>query len=168
MLKQFKIAPKAQPGISSLARISTWISRWRWWHRLNHSPDLVTPGTFMHTNSRSRSRESLTAMTSQVGHLPEARLVPKARMISISKTWFSLKTMILLHNGASKKICSIRYDAYLYLLSWKSRKHSYLILQNSTRSRPPKAADFFGSLFFVFSRDVSWTSKIKDIDKPHI
>ena len=91
------------------------------------------------------------------------RLVPKARMISISKTCFSLKTMILLYNWASKKICSIRYDAYLYLLSWKSRKHLYKRRKNSRRSPPPSAADFL-CCFEVLNTDVSWTSKIKDID----
>ena len=84
-------------------------------------------------------------------------------MISIPKIDFSLKINISLHNCDSKKTCSIRYDANLYHLSWKSRKHLYLRPQNRTRSRPPKAADFFGC-FFVFCTDVSWTSKINDID----
>ena len=76
---------------------------------------------------------------------------------------FFLKINISLHNCASKKIRSIRYDASLYLLSWKSREHLYVRPQKSTRSPPLKATDFFGC-FFVFCTDVSWTSKIKDID----
>ena len=37
----------------------------------------------------------------------------------------------------------------------------YLRPQNSQKSRPPKAADFFGS-FFVFCTIISWEPKIKN------
>ena len=68
-------------------------------------------------------------------------------MISISKTCVSFKIDILIHNWTSKKICSIRYTQDLDFLFWKSRKWLYLRPQNRTRSRPPKAADFFGCFF---------------------
>ena len=63
------------------------------------------------------------------------------------KTCFSLKVDIFIHNWTSKKICSIRYTQYVHILFWTSRKWLYLRPQNSTRSRPPKAADFFGCFF---------------------
>ena len=87
------------------------------------------------------------------------RPVSKHRMISISIFEISLKIYILIHNWTSKKICSIRYTQYVYILFWTSRKWLYLRPQNSTRSRPPKAADFFGC-FFVFCTVISWKSKI--------
>ena len=72
----------------------------------------------------------------------------------------SLKIDFWIHNWTSKKICSKRYTQYGYILFWTPRKWLYLRPQNSTRSRPPKAADFFGS-FFVFCTIISWESKIK-------
>ena len=97
-----------------------------------------------------------------------SRPVSKHRLISISKTCFSLKIDILIHNWTSKKICSIRYTQYLYFLFWKSRKWLYLRPQNGTRSLSPKAADFFGRFLFVFCTIISWTSKIQNIDIEYI
>ena len=113
-------------------------------------------GQFSHENSdRPDAAEKMwTACT---------RLVAKGRflrMISIPKIKLFLENQYLPHNCASKKICSIRYDANLYLLSWKSRKHLYLRPQKSTRSPPPKAADFFGC-FFVFCKVNSCKSRIR-------
>ena len=82
------------------------------------------------------------------------RLVPKHRMITNQKSGFSLKIDILIHNWASEKICSVRYTQYQYVLFWKSGKWLYLIPQNSTRSRPPKAADFFGCFFRLLYRQL--------------
>ena len=90
------------------------------------------------------------------------RPVPKHRMISISIFEISLKIDISIHNRTSKKICSIRYDVNLYLLSWKSRKHLYKRRKNCRRSPPPSAADFL-CCFEVLNTDVPWTS----INKAH-
>ena len=79
----------------------------------------------------------------------EIRLVPKHRRISIGKTCFSLKINISIHSWTSKQICSIRYTQYVYILFWTSRKLLYLRPRNSTRSPPPKAADFFGRFFHL-------------------
>ena len=95
------------------------------------------------------------------------RLPSEGRMISISKTCFSLKIDNLIHKWTSKRICPIRYTQYLYFWFWKSRKWLYLRPQQSTRSRPPKAADFFGC-FVVFCTIISWTPKIKKIDIEYI
>ena len=78
---------------------------------------------------------------------PKLRLVPKHRMITNQKSGFSSKNDILIHNWASEKICSGRYTQYQDYVFWKSGKWLYLRPQNSTRSRPPKAADFIGCYF---------------------
>ena len=70
----------------------------------------------------SKSWSSSPAIGRQQTLCIEIRLVIKHRMISISKTCFSLKIDILIHNWTSKQICSIRYTQYLYFLFWKSRK----------------------------------------------
>ena len=68
---------------------------------------------------------------------------PKGGVINYQKSYCSLKIDILLHNGASKWIYSIRYDAYLYVYFGRPENlHSRP--QGNQRSRPPKAADFVG------------------------
>ena len=74
-----------------------------------------------------------------------------------------LRFDILIHNWASKLICSISYDANLHLMVRMPRKHLYKRWNNSRRSRPPSAADFFGC-FEVLNTDVSWASKLKNVD----
>ena len=95
------------------------------------------------------------------------RLVVKHRMISIGKTCFSLKINISIHNWTSKKICSIRYTQYVHISFWTLRKWLYLRPQNSTRSPPPKAADFFGCFFRLlyrcFPASPQWNMKISII-----
>ena len=142
-----------------------WISHWRRRRRrrrANNSPIWPDPWPMAHRDEISRSG---------IPHFDfgdaNCRLVHKRGVINYQKSDFSLKIDILLHNWASKWIYSIRYDAYLYCLFWMPRKHLYLRPQINRRSRPPKAADFFGR-FFVFCTDVSWASKIKNIDRHHI
>ena len=91
----------------------------------------------------------------------------KVGQISISKTCFSLRIDILMDNWTSKNICSIRYTQYLYFLFWKSRKWLYLRPQNSTRSRPPKAVDFF-RCFFCLLYSQFLKSKIKSTNIEYI
>ena len=75
----------------------------------------------------------------------ELRLVIKHRMISTSKTCFSLKIYILIHNWTSKNICSIRYTQYVYILFWTSRKWLY----KRRTKRPKKSAAFGGRLLVL-------------------
>ena len=75
----------------------------------------------------------------------------------------SLKVNISIHNWSSKKICSIRYTQYVHISFWTLRKWLYKRQKNSRRSPPPSAANFLCS-FEVSNTDISWTSKMKDID----
>ena len=108
---------------------------------------------------KNRHFNSNPSLLSRLGGLLVNAYKQASDMISISKTCFSLKIDILIHNWASKKICSIRYTQYLCFLFWKSRKWLFLRPQNSTRSRPPKAADFFGSFFSSFAQSIPGSPK---------
>ena len=73
------------------------------------------------------------------------------RMITIWKNRFSIEhwrlyTQLDLHTYIPLEIL---YNQYVYVLFWLPRKWLYLRLQNSIRSQPPKAADFFGCDFVL-------------------
>ena len=56
---------------------------------------------------------------------------------------------------------NVMFYSFVFLdFSFKVAISPYCRPQNSRRSRPPKAADFFGC-YFVVCTDVSWASKIK-------
>ena len=65
---------------------------------------------------------------------------------------------ILIHNWPPKK--DVPLDTLnVYILFWTSRKRLSLRPPNSTRSRAPKAAEFFGC-YFVFCTIISWKPRI--------
>ena len=85
-----------------------------------------------------------------------------------------LKINISIHNWRSKKICSIRYTQYVHVSFWTLRKWLYLRPQHSTRSPPPKAADFFGCFFrllyrcFLDFQDKRYTCRLASYLMEHI
>ena len=107
------------------------------------------------------SRKTCNIMFAQVQHLKCHRLVLISGWSVYQTSQFSSNIHISLHNWASKYICSIRYNVYLYPF-WGSAGH--ICIQDLKtapevgRQRRPTSS----AVVFVFRTDVSWTSKIKE------